>query len=159
MTSVNDQDLTMKEAKLLFVGATEKYPGMEKYLSEDCEIVLPQSVAFERAITAVLSGKMVAPGEDEDSIADFATGVGTKRTLAMSILERTQYDGLEIIPPTSNQVERFFSKEKHVLTDYRANLTDDNIEILLYLELHSDLWSVEEIQQIRTGETQLIVVE
>ena len=50
------------------------------------------------------------------------------------------YHPVSWIPPTSNSVERFFSRCKQVFTDFRQRLTPLNLEMQLYLKMHEDLW-------------------
>jgi hypothetical protein len=50
------------------------------------------------------------------------------------------YSNADWIPPTSNTVERFFSVCKQVYTKYRKRLLPVNLEMQLFLKLHSDFW-------------------
>lgn len=53
---------------------------------------------------------------------------------------QAQYEHVGWIPPTSNSVERFFSRCKQVYTRFRQRLTPDNLEMQLYMKMHSEFW-------------------
>jgi len=50
------------------------------------------------------------------------------------------YTSVEWIPPTSNEVERFFSVCGQVYTKYRKRLHPVNLEMQLFLKLHTEIW-------------------
>ena len=53
----------------------------------------------------------------------------------------SSYINLEWIPPTSDVVERFFSKAKLTLTDLRKGMNPSILESILFLKVHMQLWS------------------
>ena len=57
------------------------------------------------------------------------------------VMSTVVYSNVDWIPPTSNVVERFFSLCKQVYTKYRKRLLPVNLEMQLFLKLHSDFWS------------------
>ena len=53
----------------------------------------------------------------------------------------TEYTNVEWIPATSNAVERFFTLVcKQVYSRYRKRLLPINLEMQLFLKLHSEFW-------------------
>jgi hypothetical protein len=58
------------------------------------------------------------------------------------------YRSLKHISPTSNIVERLFSRAKLIMTDRRKHMDPDNLDMLLCLRMNSDLWSAEDIENV-----------
>jgi hypothetical protein len=53
-----------------------------------------------------------------------------------------EYMDLKYIPPTSNIVERLFSKSKLILSDVRKSMLPANLEMLLFLKVNRNLWDL-----------------
>jgi hypothetical protein len=62
--------------------------------------------------------------------------------------EQSRYVNLAWIPPTTNVVERFFSKLKLVFSERRKSLLPKHIEMLLMLSFNHELWDVTEVGAI-----------
>ena len=52
---------------------------------------------------------------------------------------------IEHILPTSNMVERLFSRAKIIIADKRKSIAPYHLEVLLFLCLDKDLWDVVDI--------------
>jgi hypothetical protein len=63
-----------------------------------------------------------------------------KRKRQLSSAKTSDYINLDWIPPTSDIVERFFSKVKLVLTDLRKSLMPVTLESILFLKVHMRIW-------------------
>jgi hypothetical protein len=50
--------------------------------------------------------------------------------------------------PTSNIVERLFSRAKIILADRRKRMSPYHLELLLFLRINRDLWNANDIQNI-----------
>ena len=55
-------------------------------------------------------------------------------------MKKSSYINVDWIPPTSNEVERFFSSCKEVYTKYRKRLHPVTLEMQLFLKLHTEIW-------------------
>ncbi|ETM00481.1 hypothetical protein L917_02800 [Phytophthora nicotianae] len=84
--------------------------------------------------------------EDRDGFADRALRTRKKQRVAV----RT-YDGVRFIPPTSNAVERLFSKERHVLSFHRQGILPIRLEMLLFLRVNRRFWSAATADLLKSG--------
>jgi hypothetical protein len=50
------------------------------------------------------------------------------------------------ILPTTNIVERLFSRAKIVMTDLRQSMTPRHLELLMMLRLNRSLWDVDAVE-------------
>lgn len=71
------------------------------------------------------------------SIVELAT-----RRQARRVELDDEYECTLWVAPTSNVVERFFSRCKQVLSDYRSRLTDEHFEGVMLLKMNSQYWNV-----------------
>ena len=66
----------------------------------------------------------------------------------MRTIKESKYRKLDYILPTSNIVERLFSRAKIIMADRRKSMTPYHLELLLFLRMNKDLWSAGDIQDI-----------
>ncbi len=149
----------------LFDGVVEKYPDTAKYLNFDAEIV--NNPAFESAIVKVLNKvqEQLTPCE-QDSIRQLRQNSSLvvnseptfrqDKTFAENILLNKRrriapsaelYIDARFVMPTSNIVERLFSRAKIVLNDRRQSLYPVNFEMLLFLNANNRLWDVYDVEK------------
>lgn len=86
----------------------------------------------------------------------------TSKSLGKSILHNyrhqnegsasSAYKWFSIVPPTSNRVERLFSKCRLILTHLRKRMKPKTLEILLYLQFYRERWSPLTIKKIRASD-------
>ena len=122
---------------------------MEKYLGENASIT--HSKAFEKGICKIISGKNgVMTAEEKLVVARFRKEIvvtsknGAPLTLAdraLLIKENTkeinyEYQPMEWQNPTSNVVERLFSRAKMVFFDHRMSMLPLNLEETLFLYIN-----------------------
>ena len=62
-------------------------------------------------------------------------------------LDSSCYRPTEHVFPTSNIVERLFSRAKLVISDLRSSMTPQHLEIAIYLRYHHNLWNVETVEK------------
>ena len=77
-------------------------------------------------------------------------------SFADHVLKKARIDSLNkrkhidrrFLVPTSNICERLFSKRGYHLTDNRMCICPENLEQQIFLNVHSDLWSVHNIESV-----------
>ena len=99
---------------------------------------------FENAVVKMISAEKLTIDEQRcvesfkiteevqemvDENIDFATQV----SIEASITGNAGYVDMKFVPPTSNTLERFFSKAKFFLGDYRYRITPEHFEAQLFL--------------------------
>lgn len=142
---------------------------MVTYLSEDSKIV--QSPEFEKALLSLSKGnelsgdekrvlsKMMITGSAVPSISSnsstSASTSGQPRRYAImdkAISKRRKLEpqmlseDVDIISPTSNVCERLFSRAKYIRTDNRRAMLPVTMEMILFLRLNRDFWSIIDVQ-------------
>jgi hypothetical protein len=91
--------------------------------------------------------------DDEKAVAD----VGAPRNRAQilfdehrrkqaRLLQSDKYRLTEHILPTTNIVERLFSRAKLALTDHRKQMTPRHLELLMFLRTNRSLWNAEAVE-------------
>jgi hypothetical protein len=162
------EELTMLDARALFDATMTKFPIMTDCLSPEADII--QSIPFEKGIVKIMSGRcseltaaerrltscFVADDDDEasdnveddEAIDDFATRVllDNRRKISLG----SEFPDLSWIPPTSNMVERLFSRSKLTLGSLRHRMNPTNLELCMYLKANRELWNCQTIQDIIT---------
>ncbi|KAJ8556763.1 hypothetical protein ON010_g9202 [Phytophthora cinnamomi] len=155
--------LTLLDARVLFDELLKSHPSFTKYLTTDADIV--HSAVFEQAAVKVLDDHATLLTDDEvaalkpfkrtqaDAEGMDYTPVG-KEDFAVRTLKRrkiaaapTTYELLEVIPPTSNLVERLFSVARAVLRHERHRLSPMMLEMILFLKINSSYWDVATVEQ------------
>ena len=88
--------------------------------------------------------------DDEDEEMGFADVIiESEREAKKARLEcQSKYIGFDWIPPTSNVVERLFSRAKIIMTERRQRMTPRHLELLLFLRLNKWAWNVYTIDDI-----------
>ncbi len=64
------------------------------------------------------------------------------------MVSESVYTDTRYIFPTTNLVERFFSKAGHTLDQRRHQITPANLEMQLFLHLNRSLWDITDVKQI-----------
>ena len=147
---------------ILFDSIIQEYPELSEKLSPEARIVL--NLEFESALVKLQSGRsddlstcekfaariLLKPesGEvevesDNDTGLSFADRVLQKARL--DSLNKCKYIDTRFLLPTSNICERLFSKTGCTLTDNRKFILPANLEQQIFLNVHSDLWNVREL--------------
>lgn len=67
--------------------------------------------------------------------------------------DESEYVNTTFILPTSNDVERLFSLTKRVFAPNRQSLKDETLEMLVFLRLNRQLWSVATVSKVRNDPT------
>jgi hypothetical protein len=168
---LQESHIDLLDVRLLFDGLIADW-RMESALGPNARIV--HSANFERAILKVLETQTqglpdptllpadiaslklfkkpavetsTPPAEaaaDTISYADQLLQANKKRKTSTS----SNYVSLKWIPPTSNLVERLFSRMKLVFSERRQNMNPSTLEMVLMLLCNKELWSVKDINDI-----------
>ena len=114
---------------------------------------------FENAVVKLISAEKLTIDEQRcvesfkiteevqemvDENIDFATQV----LIEASITGTAGYVDMKFVPPTSNTLERFFSKAKFFLGDYRYRITPGHFEAQLFLNVNKDWWDQGTVQDV-----------
>ncbi|KAF1789765.1 hypothetical protein GQ600_2558 [Phytophthora cactorum] len=95
------------------------------------------------------SWQLGSPKNDEDDSDDrdgFADRV--LRARKKQRVEARMYRGVQFIPPTSNAVERLFSKARHVLSLHRNGILPIRLEMLLFLKVSRHFWGAATVSKV-----------
>jgi len=150
--------LTVADARVLFDCLIKDYPAMATHLGQAAQIV--ESPTFEKAVAKAQLGKKL---NATDALALRSLAASTRaatnqdepKDYAKRALKRARmgpvmkYDDLiDLLPPTSNVVERFFSTAKFVLNPLRQGLLCDNVEAILFLKMNATYWPIDVVAQV-----------
>ncbi|KAE8973201.1 hypothetical protein PR001_g26384 [Phytophthora rubi] len=140
--------VTLSDVRDIFDELIATYPGVSSHLAADADIV--KNPEFEDACVAALrSGpeeltakqrRLLEPvavrtsgtaaGDILPKKMSFADRAMKKRKLARK--QQATFPAVKFIPPTSNCVERFFSRAKHTLSHHRHGILPVNLEAVLF---------------------------
>ena len=163
--------ISMHRAREMFNNLIYDHPPSEEYLSPNATIIINAFRHFENAIVKLQSGqeyRLSAP--EKHAMARFKIAADTheenandevgEETLsyadrAIMRADRNQrqrlgsslYSRMSHVSPTSNIVERLFSKAKHVAS-LRKNMSPYHLELILMLKVNRALWNASTIDQI-----------
>ncbi|MEY3420166.1 MAG: hypothetical protein RIR48_446 [Bacteroidota bacterium] len=73
-----------------------------------------------------------------------------RRINEAALANRSGYDDVSWIPATTCEVERFFSQCKLNHSDKRVSLTNDNLEMIMFLKCHK--WTIETVEKALKAE-------
>lgn len=151
----------------------DNFHGLDNYLSKNARIIHNKN--FENAVVKIQSlkestlsqsekqaisrylivdnepeGERNADEEDEEEELNFVENLlaEARASKRRRMLSRSKYRNLAHIEPTSNMVERLFSRAKLIMTDHRKSMSPRNLELLLYLICNRSLWNVLTIQEL-----------
>ena len=147
----------MLECRVLFDGLVkqygEKYHCIINYLSNNEDDGF--FTAFEGAVLRSLQNQEIdahdqlllegfkTQDKEVEEECDFAT-----KLLNVSQMMRSGYQDLSWIPPSSNHIERFFSKAKFFMGSHRCAMTPEHFEAQLFLHVNKTFWDVNTIQAL-----------
>ena len=162
--------LDMHDVRVLFDDLISKFPIVRHHLAADADIV--HNKDFERAVVLVQGGqeqelkraekdqiRRFLIDEDDENSDENDTEEDRERNAAQKLLDEnrerkrarfqkpTRYRCMNHIHPTTNKVERLFSRAKLVLTDMRKRMTPRHVELLLFLRMNRSLWSEVTVEQ------------
>jgi hypothetical protein len=142
----------------------EQVPELEKYLAPNAEIV--HSPAFESAVVKLQKGEPLS-ASDKVQLAIFkqadvvVNNVEENLTFEEEILRdvdatkraaarggMAEYRSTFHVSPTSNIVERLFSRAGLIMRPNRRQMDPSTLEMLLMLRLNKDMWSEGTLQDI-----------
>ena len=62
--------------------------------------------------------------------------------------KRQSYLSLKFVKPTSNMIERFFSRAKFILGQHRYAITPEHFESQLFLQANHRFWEIKIVQEL-----------
>ncbi len=161
-------DLALNESRALADELIARFPIMSSHLAPDAAIVV--NPYLESGVVKVLDGDTrLLSAEERRALAPFeratVVGTGVPRALvepsavALDLLRAKrarladrvvmEYDDLRFVLPTSNIVERVFSKAKLVYSPHRQRLSPETLEILMFLGANRTHWDVGTVEEAR----------
>ena len=154
---LQSDSINLDDVRAYFDLLIEECPELESRLGKNASII--HDPGFEEAVVKVLRKQetILTFGEkqkleefiierqiEEESPLTMKEWVAKKRRS-----EESMYMDMNIIPPTSNAVERLFSLVKYYYTDWRKSLAPYTLENLLLLRVNSKMWSIRDVHQIK----------
>ena len=161
-----DERLDLFATRVQFNELITMFPNMKRHLSDDSTII--HNPVFERAIVKLQGGcekdltttekrqiRRFETSEDEDEQAVPAEGKPRNRAQMLldehrrkqaRLLQSDKYRLTKHILPTTNIVERLFSRAKLALTDHRKSMTPRHLELLMFLRTNRSLWNAEAVE-------------
>jgi hypothetical protein len=154
---LQSKKLTLAEASDAFAETLISYPGkgFEKYLSPNATLI--RYPVFEQAILKVMREEEAQLTQQEkESLRKFE--VETKQAVEevedqqpRSIIRRVKrrrivnsegsnYISMNVVTPTSNSCERFFSQCGHVWSKQRKSMSPLHLEMILFLKVNRNFW-------------------
>jgi len=85
---------------------------------------------------------------DADDIVDVCDFVKQAQLEIKKKAASSKYMNLKWIPPTSNMVERLFSRMKIVFADRRKSMYPQTMETIMMLTCNRDAWNVNDVNKI-----------
>lgn len=152
---LQDEKITLSDARSIFDKLLEHYPEMHHHISNDSVFV--HSPHFENGLVKVIDEDFdKLTWEEKEYLEPFLiTGQIQIQSPIKSIsyamealkskkrkVTSNEYPSLGHIPPTSNIVERLFSSARLVLTDYRKSMSPYTFECVMFLKVNRKLWDV-----------------
>lgn len=158
-------DMTLVKVRSLFDGVIEKFPSTKKWLEYDSQIV--QDSCFElgivkiqeeryddltneeKEVTEILENKENPsdenPSHSEQTKLSFAEQFLKNRKFSV---EHSLYIDTRFVLPTTNLVERLFSKAGHSLSSRRESLSPGRFEMQMFTYVNSGLWDISDVNAI-----------
>lgn len=156
--------ITLSEVRILFDAVISKFPETSRRLSSNAPIVT--NPTLESALVRVQEGQISALSQverdvlkpflqDESSVPDNLPVTGKFLSFAEQALKKRKvrvsectYVDTRFVLPTTNIVERFFSKAGHCFSKRRKQITPENLEMQLFLHMNSHLWGIEDVREV-----------
>ncbi len=165
--ALQKDSVTLLECRVLFDAVIQKIPSTTSRLNPNADIVC--SPQFESSIVKVLAGNisglsgnekesisnLVQRGVTEDPIINnaanseavlsFAEQISNKRKVLDS---NSRYLDLRFLLPTTNIIERFFSKAGYTLDPRRRRVDPEKLEQQLFLHMNKEIWDITDVHEV-----------
>ena len=148
------------KVRLWFDSLVETFPVMATYLSTNASIV--ENADFESAIVLVLQNRVFELTPHQTSmLSSLKASIEIEceeaveksfadRKLAEKMAKSDTFGDLSWVPPTSNMVERLFSRAKLIVPAERSRTTPVHLEENCFLLFNADLWDLSSVCKIVT---------
>lgn len=159
-------DLSLADARALFDAVIRKFPTMGHYLSENSDII--KSKEFENSVVKLINNPESLSADEksilskfkisqESALEDDSENLSLAENAVLESRKRRkvsvrEFEDLSYIAPTSNIVERLFSKARLVLTDYRKSMTPYSFECLMFLGCNRGVWDLSTVATVLSDE-------
>jgi len=170
---LQDEKLTLLESRCILDTIIELFPLAEKVIGRTASIV--KYPDFENAVVKIVSHeekhltvaeaesvtKLLKSGLDKNnSVTTMDSEINSNhlkniinnckrlRTSGATLAEASAYIDACFICPTSNIVERLFSRSKLTLASLRTRMTPENLENVVFLLYNETLWDVFTLGQL-----------
>ncbi|KAF4132753.1 hypothetical protein GN958_ATG18051 [Phytophthora infestans] len=154
--------VSLLDVRALFDHVVKHYPGTELYLSPTASLV--KFPDFENEVVKLMAGRenILTGGEQaavvillqtSDTVATGPQeeGEDAHQSFAEASLSQEEVtpsrEDLTWIPPTSNDVERLFSRAGTVLSRLRRSLNPMTLETVLFLQFNRSLWDASAVAE------------
>ncbi|ETP37440.1 hypothetical protein F442_14753 [Phytophthora nicotianae P10297] len=154
--------VSLLDVRALFDHVIKHYPGTELYLSPTASLV--KFPDFENGVVKLMAGKENTLTRGER--AAVVKLLHTSETVATELQEEgedahqsfaevalsqeevtSSRENLKWIPPTSNDVERLFSRAGIVFSRLRRSLNPMTLETILFLQFNRSLWDASAVAE------------
>ena len=159
---------SLDDVRLLFDDVIAPYPEMRSFIAADANIV--HCADFESAIvkiqreqeqTLTESEKLlmrpfclvdeVAVNNNIDDDIDFASAIIRQKRRKIN---NTRYKNMFYALPTSNDVERLFSKSNFMIQDRRLRADVMNLEAQIFLHMNESFWDLKMFFEAKRNNSQ-----
>jgi hypothetical protein len=154
---LQNESINLDDVRAYFDLLIEECPELESRLGKNAQII--HDSVFEEAVIKVLrKHEAILKSDERQKLQEFIVNqpiidegpmTMKERVVKKRKLEESKYMNMNIIPPTSNAVERLFSLVKYYYTDWRKSLDPHTLENLLLLRMNDKMWSIQDIHHIK----------
>eukprot|EP01038_Epipyxis_sp_PR26KG_P014379 gene14379-19286_t len=163
-----DKHMNCALARTLFEKLIEKHPNMKANLvhkdrdgQQDMLTVEEKEAVsvFElHRNNGVVPIEISSDDEDPNMFAKNIVDTFGEQQKRRKINDRLYID-ISFVVPTSNRVERLFSRAKLYLTDHRKSMLPKHLELLLYLRSNRSMWNVYTVNEAVNMKDEVQVLE
>ncbi len=90
---------------------------------------------------AISSFRRDTPSNEEKNDESYSIIESARKKQKQSFANHQNYSSVDHIRPTSNMVERLFSRAKFIMSDSRRHMHPDHLNELLTLKFHMGYWN------------------
>jgi hypothetical protein len=156
--------VTLLSVRMAFDRLIAQIPGLAAKLGPDADVI--HSHAFEKAVIKLQKGENLSPvykaqvamfkevvvlpaeGKEEELPFEEIIARAVEASKTQALRSATGYRSTLHISPTSNIIERLFSRASIIMRPHRRCMDPSTCEMLIMLRCNKDLWSNKTLQDI-----------